>query len=529
MKAILVDDERWILELLKNSVPWGELGVEIIGECIDGELAQQMAMETCPDLIVSDIRMPGMDGLQLIAAVKEKLPNVKFIIISGHQDFEYAKAAVKLGVSEYILKPIDEVEIIESIKTVASQFHMKENEHVMLTRRLQQGEDALRRGALLSLFSESRTIDESQEKYLNDHFPHANFRAQILKFSIEGAHSFIGSDELMVIYKQYESDFIIEYPPCVLETMIHENGIITIHNYPENLERDIQKFYEEYTRSLKAKIAANVRCNIKLGIGERVDRWGDCHASIRSAQKAIQICIIKENDDIYLAPLAYKISPQEVNILTLEEEQQYRGVCEKQDIEGIEQQVNALLKNSLASTECIDFIFYLSEMLVRIYFKVNQEIRLPDENDDYELANLRSRIEECVDITGVIQEVLAPIRGRNQRIQELIKTKTIRPVLIAKEYIAQNFASDISLSEISAIVYLNSAYFSSMFKKETGYNYIDFLHHFRINVAKDLLKRNDLSIIQIAERVGYKDSRYFSKLFKKQTGVNPTEYRNYYL
>jgi len=534
LRVLISDDEVKVCQLLRHLIDWEELGFEIIACVNDGMSAYQIIKEENPDIVITDIRMPEFDGIELIRNVKEFNPDIHFIIISGYSHFEYAHNAIKYGVFDYLLKPIKKKELMETLNKLLAEHQQSVLEKVekqYLQDQLMSDSNKMKKNFLKELLHQpSRftglTIEEINKEY-RCAFTEGEFRAILIRNCI-GLYEESKQDYDLLMQKTEATINIVLKDYCSeMITLRVLEGIICIVNQkkgePDSYDRRLKKIRSEVAswKELFQKI------NITIGIGKSVSQISDLSSGIEEAKRAALYSLAAGAGSIIkyekLEFFHYELS----DIVGIVVRNRLLACMEIYDINGVASCIAHVVEDlkkldkldgdfiKLVYLELVDiFMFGLKTCgLEQEYLKSNRLIEA-----FYMIPTMEEIFEH---LSGVITGIL-------QKQMEEKKQENIKPILIAKQYIADNYRKSLTLEEVSGKIGFNASYFSSIFKKETGENFTEYLAQIRIQNAKQLLMETDFAIADIAEKVGYSDIKYFSKLFKKITGLNPKEFRKLY-
>ena len=533
LKVIIADDEDKVCQLIYGLIDWESLGMEVIGIAHNGLEALEMVKALEPDLMITDIRMPGYDGLELIERSKALSDTLEFIIISGFRHFEYAQHAIKYGVGDYLLKPIKKEELTHTLEQIAEK-HMRRTERISneerLKMRLQSDIDRLRANLFLEIMmkpeQEDITLVQVNEDY-HYHFREGCFQVAVVKYDC-------GVDE------QYDSSIKVLEEKVVqimnrqlggecfdMEHFGLENSSFYLLNYKAENRKLIRKQLKEVLDELTVQKSAFGYVEFTIGAGEAVEQIGKIAASYEDAREAIAQQLIegtgrlidhverndqKEQVDALLAGFN-KAMDQALEILN--KDAALKVIADLRTAVGSVRDMNGIDILNLALEACDTYA-----MLVR-------KNQLPLTEGDI-AQKFRKYAQRCGSVDEIFHYFSDLVSWSLEIMLKEKKEENIRPIRLAKQYIQQNFMKPISLEDVSSVAGFNATYFSSLFKKETGSNFVEYLTEIRMNRAKDLLKETNMSIAAVCEAVGYNDLKHFTKSFKKATGIKPGEYRKLY-
>lgn len=536
-KVIIADDEPKVSELIKNLIFWQDLNLELMGIANDGISAYEMIMKFNPDIVITDIRMPGYNGIELIKKVKEFNPSIDFIIISGYQHFDYAHNAIKYGVKDYLLKPLKKIEINGTLTKMIEKYKEKEiliNERVMLEKRANEEAEKLKENFISNIFNMDNedglclNIDEINAKY-NFSFKKGYYQGIIVKPDINYLEN---SQEVLTLLTQKTVKIINSNLNKFCDELIiypSKDRVLCIINYQDSEIKKLRKSMISIIDDLHSlrDLFENIRTTI--GVGRSIDNISKIDLSIKEAQGAILDRIILGSGKIIESKNVSNSYLLVENIITFDRRRRIINFVEIFDIKEIEIMISEIekeiaLKENISGKYVKDIVDEILNIIIYA-LKNNANVKNLDKNL---LEGFWGKFSMCNKIRDVFELL-------NYYIQDIItttindkKSENNRPIREAQKYINENFDSPINLEEVSDIVGFNSSYFSSLFKKETGVNFLEYLTNVRIKAAKGMLSDSNKSITDISYEVGYKDFKHFSRQFRKITGLSPSKYRKLY-
>lgn len=535
LKVLIADDEKMICSLISQLLDWNALGYEIVGMAYTGVDAYEMIRKEQPDVIISDIRMPGYDGIELIKRTKEAGIEAEFVMISGFKQFEYAQNAMKYGVKYYLLKPIEEdklQEIAEEIKDAILSRKQHDHYRNQLELEIQETRDKMKKRFLTSMLfgeQESRKIADcnSINQEYSTSFKEGVFQAVFIKVDTDrGEEESIGS---MIEKLEKYTDILGDVCEEHITTEMH-SGIITLVNYKFEQEALVRKKIEEMYEEIKKYIDRFEGFSVVLGVGRKMDHFLESNLCLKTAIDAIKYRIrISNTNIIYLEN--YQFEPYDIDkIVTEGKKQAYLSKVVSGDIRGAQECLAATLREIRYSGGSYSPILFFDILIAYVDLLTDYCKQQDLYSEEYErnlkkwnvsTDNIRSEKMLLAVTEDLIRETL-------EYAAEEKKSKDIKPIREIKKYIEENYMEEISLGQLAELVDMNASYLSSVFKKETGMTYSEYLILCRVKQASRLLVETNLSIGEIAHQSGYQDARYFSKQFSKQVGLKPSEYRKLY-
>jgi len=511
-KVFLVEDEITTREGIRDNVDWKSAGFEFCGEAPDGEIALPLIEATQPDLLITDIKMPFMDGLQLCKIIREHLPWTKIIIISGYDDFSYAQSAIKLGVTEYLLKPIGVQEMQQVLTKIASALDQEKSDRAYMKQLRSQVEDnlsLLKEKFLLRLVSGGESsisaIEQSQQMGIN--LVSRFYQVVLIKIS-----NAANAKPFDYISSQQVEKWILEPISANQDILffkkdIDEFVLIFKGNNLEELEQESAFLADLIQKDVESKAAYR----LVIGIGGAQQRLGDLHRSYSEA--LVKVRAESENYDI-----------SEMQTL---ERAAVINYLEKGNAENFDSFFDAyfrplgeaaLRSDLLKHYIIIDTIFTAAQYISEMGGDVDQLI--PEIHRGIEFLDTVKTLNEIR--TETKKPLIAALAYRDSQLNNDRATSINQ----AKTYINSHFSdSNLSLNEVAAQVNFSPNHFSAVFASETGENFRDYLSRIRVEQAKKLLRITNLKCAEVALRCGYNDPHYFSIIFRKNTGLPPQKFR----
>ncbi len=519
--VFLVDDEPIVLEGIRSTIDWDSSGFSFAGEATDGEIALSMIHELKPDIVITDIKMPFMDGLELSAAIKKTQPWIKIIILSGHDEFEYAKKAISIGIEDYLLKPFTAEDILSSLKKVSAQID-KERTQVSdinrLKEELKSHDKLLQKEFLGNLVHGSadmtNIVQKCQELGLNlisryykvliSKIESAKNHVQNLEEACSRLNSYSSSWEQTISFFQHSNSFV-----CIVKGSSQQELEENVYRIAENIEHIVTQDNE---------------CTVLTSIGKTVEHLSLIPESYDDAKKIIEISNFKEQSRIISSD---DIQMNSSDLLELKENDPLVDrlkYASKNDISSIIDESMTLINNNrgqfkvFASYLLVDLIFDVSKLVESLGGDIKDlkpEI-LKSNYIDNAVLDEKSFVEKLTDILNFTLEYRdSKMTGRYADI-----------ILKAKKFIAENYADqNTTLTTVAEAVCLSPNHFSTIFSQECKTTFIEYLTNVRLDNAKRLMRETDMKGYDIAYECGFSDPHYFSFIFKKNTGLSPREYK----
>lgn len=531
-KLMIADDEQIVLSGLSFLIEEEFTDIDIVATVTSGREAVEQCHRVIPDIVLMDIKMPGINGIEAIELIQQSYPHIKFVVISAYEQFEFAKQAVQLGVSDYMLKPVNRDKLVEILKKLIKEIEMtrqQQKRELLNKEKLDKVIPILEQGFIYALLLNSGypgVLDRYQELFEVNKNKGYVMTIELGEQGEEKGINKIGSSvKGQASYTTIHE--LIKYKcKCIIGPLIINRITLLVF---EDSNKELTEFEQrimaiDLSQQIKQEIEKVVDISCSIGIGA-IHPLESCRASLEESLSALMNCVKGEavlhindllkvslDDQIYTYSM---LKADEEGIIQLiesgDEEELLKKVTsflssiEKQYKGDVERVRNVLIELMVMVISCsykrgidgeeIGYTTYLDEL-----------------NRMTHMVTLKNWcIQKVQNICQLIKNT------RTQRISQV--------VLDAQTYIDEHYAEDITLIDVSKIVAVSPQYFSKIFKEEIGVSYVEYVRNKRIAVAKELLKDGKYSVKEICYKIGYNDPNYFSRLFKKLIGVSPTEYK----
>jgi two-component system response regulator YesN len=510
-KVLLVDDERIIIEGISQVVDWASVGTELAGTCRNGIEAFEHIVQAQPDIVISDIKMPGMDGLQLAAKVAAAYPRIKFIMLSGFGEFDYAQTAMQYGVKHYLLKPCNETKIIEALEELVTELKQTESAEYFI-KNIKAGLQKVLphvKEQFLKEFVTNKTYGTLDWDYYRKLFELdlEDQKIRLILFQLEGSFEFehlfavkniageilqnsilsttVGDHVLMVVEDMETTAELYELIDRVQLTFLQYYKIdLTIALSDADLITHARKLYKETLECLNHRFY--------LGEGSLITMWdiGDDHSD-----EGQDFNYDEENLLLQIKTGCWEEACQEIDTFFISLS------AMRSDIPLTKSYVIQLYMAVIRLSDAETLNSYMEKLVALMEMTTLKTIQVFIKNVASEIAQ---------------QHYTHKINKHSSIIQKVIT--------IIEEQVSHQ---ELSLNRVAhEMLYMNADYLGKLFKKETGEKFSNYVMKFRIKKAMELLEHNgDLKIFELAEQLGFGDNpQYFSQVFKKYAGLTPSEY-----
>jgi len=535
IKVFLVEDEMVIRRGIKNSIDWEKEGYIFCGEASDGELAYPMIIKEKPDILITDIRMPFMDGLELCKLVKKELPNIKILILSGYDEFDYAKEAIRLGVTEYLLKPISSGKLLEALNGVSESIR-REKEDKDLVRKymeeMRENTEHEKQKFFEQMIAGNLSMADALEtgKKYEMNLSAGMYNLLLFRFTLgkenRKSGELLGEAEYAIEKLTERLEYVFEFQRGVegWAFLLMADNEEQMSERVKELSKDLEEIMKNY--STIAYFG---------GIGQPVARLRELEESFREAERALaarftmELNRIISVEDIRMAQNVDTLD--DIEITSFGEIEKTRTMLEKFLNNGAEDEIdefvdvyiNELPEENLKSVLMRQYIIMDAYIVMMSFCEKIEGIEGEMQAQSEELKNSMKTIQTLEEIKNYIRMLLKKIIG----VRDTISGRRYSNIIeIAKDQIRKTYMSDeISLNTIAAEVGVSPSYFSSIFSKEMGKTFVEYLTEIRMDRAKELLMCSSMKTSEIGYEVGYKDPHYFSYIFKKTQNCTPKEFR----
>jgi two-component system, response regulator YesN len=529
-KILVVDDEKWIRKGIICQLESMGFDFSWIKEAADGDKALSLVSEDRPDIVITDIRMNKMDGMQLIDKVTAVYPDVKFIIISGYAEFQYAEHAVNMGVSGYLLKPIKDDHFIKTFKKVIRELDSrKEITNIKAENSILEKNNSLhkREGILNHLIHSANVIYDTA--YENDlmtsdienagkhilvliHIDSSNYQHSGFKYQDVDLVRFAIKNILNEIGEQYKHGSIV-----IVDNQKDKNQIMIVLSHKHELI--LKKRTDEFVLDALTKISKFLGISVTISVSGACDRISN--DIYKQAREMLDLRLIYGNNNIY----KYENNKIEEKFQMPEQKLKILQNCiELYDFKNAEVILKDVFSSkNLEGATSIQIRFIYSE-IVNIILKVCMKLK------KFDNSYINSEILSTETIDGfsnpddIVNYILTTIIGMLKTENSILSDYKNIVIKVGK-HIEQHYMDELTVKDLARKYAVNPDYLSTMYKKETGQTIIKHLNSIRIEKACLLMNTTSLSVSEIVKSVGFKDIQYFYKVFKKITGLTPAEYR----
>jgi len=532
IRILLADDEKHIRKGLAKIIE--KLGNDfcISGEAVNGEQALELIVHQCPDIVITDIRMPKLDGIKLVKILEEKYPEIKKVILSGFDEFNYAREALRTGAVDYLLKPVDEEQLLELLTKTAEKIKEEKESRlaeIKLKAKLSQSLPVLREIFLKELIADGKYQDgmEIGRKLKQYEVNICNESYNIIIVSVDNIKKICGpagaenAEKLYRSIRNLAEESVSAYSDYC--SFMADCGLVMVCGIPEIDDGLTDKICESIYNKLSG--LSEVRFTISIG---------------RAVRQPVSL---KESFGLALQAQCHRFYSRKSSVISFEKLPNSFISCIPSGVaENFDNQLMYIyetLNLQKLKTVVTDFCSVLRDLWVkpadvlRVLEDTCNSLRINTPkfkqavDEEYgEAFHFFGEVSCINSLDDILEYLISFYSSVLLRMIQITGRKDKKIIDVVKSYIQENYKHDISLGTLGGIAYVSPNHLSEVFKEQTGESVVDYITRVRIEKSKELLKDISIKVYEVSDLVGYEDSAYFSKVFKKVVGVSPVEYRN---
>lgn len=524
-KVILVDDEAEVIDMIEKKIHWNDLGFEVAGSATNGVKALELVEKLQPDVVLTDIKMPYMDGLELSRRLNQEYPNIYIMLCTGFDEFEYAKEAVHLEIKEYMLKPVNATELSESLTNLKHTLD-REREEKLNVKKLndyfQEVLPKLQSNFFISLI-EGRVEKHDYERFLQAY--QVDMKGPLFGcviFHTSENHVPEGMNPLLLsmsVEREIKQRLMNQWN-C-REFIYMGNTLLILELDAEDQITQITDACDRFCRWAYRIMGAVVTA----GIGTVCDSLYEISLSYERAREAVSYRVLygtKRAINIGEIVPKEQIKPvqsEESRMQTL-----FRAIRIGDSTE-IERAAHGEMEKLHKNTETMSQYNLATMEIVSGFFKFCTDNSLDFNKISGNMQNIYEKVSQ-MDESSLTAWIVQMSETISEKLKCARNSSARRLIVEAQNIVKERYMeADISLDEICTVLGVSNSYFSSLFKKEAGKSFISYLTDYRMDIAAEMILNTDEKSYTIAEKVGYLDANYFSYVFKKKFGVSPSKYR----
>ena len=541
LKIFLAEDEVVVRETIKRMIPWEELGFELVGEAADGEMALPLLIRQQPDLLITDIKMPFMDGLTLARLAKKEIPGLKVVILSGYDNFNYAKQAIGIGVEDYLLKPITKNALIERLSEIRSRYEHEKTQkeyYEKFQREMQAYEKNSSRDFFEALVDGSMDMMEVYKRAEKLGLDIVAEAYNVLIFTMNCDEDFSGQRDEYSSWEAESLELLENFFAGHSSAMLFRSNIfsygVLLKGQRETIEENTRACVDEIRKILSRQ---DGRREWFLAVGQSVERLSQIQKSYHTASRAFSQRYLYDENILYYDEMETMEHPggqaetednaylQKVDVNALNP-----AILQKFLSNGLQEETENFVKDYFYAIgqEPMESLVFRNYVILNVRFSVISFIKglgcdtneMESADTEEVLAESGKNMESAIAYAKKMISQAIEIRDQNSgnKNRSILKT--------AVDFIDSHYMDEeISLNTVANVANVSSNHFSALFSQNMGQTFIEYLTTLRMNKAKELLRCTGMRSSEIAGEIGYKDAHYFSYLFKKTQGMTPSDYR----
>lgn len=541
LKIFLAEDEVVVRETIKRMIPWEELGFELVGEAADGEMALPLLIRQQPDLLITDIKMPFMDGLTLARLAKKEIPGLKVVILSGYDDFNYAKQAIGIGVEDYLLKPITKNALIERLSEIRSRYEHEKTQkeyYEKFHREMQAYEKNSSRDFFEALVGGSMDMMEVYKRAEKLGLDIVAEAYNVLIFTMNCDEDFSGQRDEYSSWEAESLELLENFFAGHSSAMLFQSNIfsygVLLKGQRETIEENTRACVDEIRKILSRQ---DGRREWFLAVGQSVERLSQIQKSYHTASRAFSQRYLYDENILYYDEMETMEHPggqaetednaylQKVDVNALNP-----AILQKFLSNGLQEETENFVKDYFYAIgqEPMESLVFRNYVILNVRFSVISFIKglgcdtneMESADTEEVLAESGKNMESAIAYAKKMISQAIEIRDQNSgnKNRSILRT--------AVDFIDSHYMDEeISLNTVANVANVSSNHFSALFSQNMGQTFIEYLTTLRMNKAKELLRCTGMRSSEIAGEIGYKDAHYFSYLFKKTQGMTPSDYR----
>lgn len=524
-KVILVDDEAEVIDMIEKKIHWNDLGFEVAGSATNGVKALELVEKLQPDVVLTDIKMPYMDGLELSRRLNREYPNIYIMLCTGFDEFEYAKEAVHLEIKEYMLKPVNATELSESLTNLKHTLD-REREEKLNVKKLndyfQEVLPKLQSNFFISLI-EGRVEKHDYERFLQAY--QVDMKGPLFGcviFHTSENHVPEGMNPLLLsmsVEREIKQRLMDQW--SCLEFIYMGNTLLILELDAEDKITQITDACDRFCRWAYRIMGAVVTA----GIGTVCDSLYEISLSYERAREAVSYRVLYGTKRaINIGEIVPKEQIKPVQSEESRMQMLFRAIRIGDSAE-IERAAHGEMEKLHKNTETMSQYNLATMEIVSGFFKFCTDNSLDFNKISGNMQNIYEKVSQ-MDESSLTAWIVQMSETISEKLKCARNSSARRLIVEAQNIVKERYMeADISLDEICAVLGVSNSYFSSVFKKEAGKSFISYLTDYRMDIAAEMILNTDEKSYTIAEKVGYLDANYFSYVFKKKFGVSPSKYR----
>lgn len=535
MRLLIAEDELWLRKRLVSTIDWSSYGISEVYEAEDGGEALEIALKEKPDIVITDIRMPELSGIDLMKKLNENSIFSKMIVVSGYDDFEYAQGALRMGAINYLLKPVDEEELLDSVKRCVEELKKEKNKETVFDKQSAASEMLMEHiyEDLIFETSEKRT-EELLQKLSRKEIGFPFQSAAVVNMQVR-EHTFFVNDkvksDMWSVYQWLRRNLQEDCYEC--QYLYMRGSQIVLLLFGDDPEAKFMERVENWVQLILEALQKELNISLFMAAGDVTDDFSGIHRSYEMAQKKIKE---KRAEEKRILALRNQETEQELNTRfdDVYGEYDFKLLIKEirnGDSEKAQTELQAILQSSYRRLQSADMmklqLFYMN-FINRIAGACLPECEVyADELAMQCMTVMRELI--YIGSDTIVTEMWDCLKKFVEKLVEVYQENNgkrkhwmIDQVL---QYVEENYNTALSTKDIAGRFFMNTSYFSKLFHEQMGCTFSNYLINVRVEKAKMMLTQTNMKLYDIAEAVGYTNVQYFSTIFKEKEGLTPSAFR----
>lgn len=535
MRLLIAEDELWLRKRLVSTIDWSSYGISEVYEAEDGGEALEIALKEKPDIVITDIRMPELSGIDLMKKLNENSIFSKMIVVSGYDDFEYAQGALRMGAINYLLKPVDEEELLDSVKRCVEELKKEKNKETVFDKQSAASEMLMEHiyEDLIFETSEKRT-EELLQKLSRKEIGFPFQSAAVVNMQVR-EHTFFVNDkvksDMWSVYQWLRRNLQEDCYEC--QYLYMRGSQIVLLLFGDDPEAKFMERVENWVQLILEALQKELNISLFMAAGDVTDDFSGIHRSYEMAQKKIKE---KRAEEKRILALRNQETEQELNTRfdDVYGEYDFKLLIKEirnGDSEKAQTELQAILQSSSRRLQSADMmklqLFYMN-FINRIAGACLPECEAyADELAMQCMTVMRELI--YIGSDTIVTEMWDCLRKFVEKLVEVYQENNgkrkhwmIDQVL---QYVEENYNTALSTRDIAGRFFMNTSYFSKLFHEQMGCTFSNYLINVRVEKAKMMLTQTNMKLYDIAEAVGYTNVQYFSTIFKEKEGLTSSAFR----
>ena len=532
MRLLIAEDELWLRKRLVSTIDWSSYGISEVYEAEDGGEALEIALKEKPDIVITDIRMPELSGIDLMKKLNENSIFSKMIVVSGYDDFEYAQGALRMGAINYLLKPVDEEELLDSVKRCVEELKKEKNKETVFDKQSAASEMLMEHiyEDLIFETSEKRT-EELLQKLSRKEIGFPFQSAAVVNMQVR-EHTFFVNDkvksDMWSVYQWLRRNLQEDCYEC--QYLYMRGSQIVLLLFGDDLEAKFMERVENWVQLILEALQKKLNISLFMAAGDVTDDFSGIHRSYEMAQKKIKE---KRAEEKRILALRNQETEQELNTRfdDVYGEYDFKLLIKEirnGDSEKAQTELQAILQSSSRRLQSADMmklqLFYMN-FINRIAGACLPECEAyADELAMQCMTVMRELI--YIGSDTIVTEMWDCLRKFVEKLVEVYQENNgKRKHWMIDQYVEENYNTALSTRDIAGRFFMNTSYFSKLFHEQMGCTFSNYLINVRVEKAKMMLTQTNMKLYDIAEAVGYTNVQYFSTIFKEKEGLTPSAFR----